>query len=349
MQGTDLFSLSKTRDLIQFNEPIISKKTKPIQLAKLIDQAKKAVARFSKLTKSITIKPEPPATTPNEEAETELKALKTDFEREIFLSAIHHDLRAIYDGEYFGLEISIEDMEKNLTSVIGAVDNRKLNQSQLANFEALSRRTDIQERFAAFLSRVETEAAKITTSDFAENLIVMQFEKSLRPSDWEALEFRADMDKTGKDRVLHFAQTLDKMKIYEKTKAATHQIASQVDIQKQLEDFQTAIMAKVDSSQAKYEKLESDLVKMFEAKLNKLTFAPPSGQAAAKQPAASKSPKPKQSKPKNAVRFCFTCGSRTCKKGNDCEGRPDIKCWVCDEYGHFATSRKYHGKKESKN
>ena len=116
----------------------------------------------------------------------------------------------------------------------------------------------------AFLARIENEAAKITSSDFAENLIVMQFEKSLRPSDWDALEFRADMDKTGKDRVAHFAQTLDKMKIYEKTKAATHQIAPQVDIQKQLDDFQAAIMAKVDSSQARYEKMETDLVKMFE-------------------------------------------------------------------------------------
>ena len=79
MQGTDLFSLSKTRDLIQFNEPLISKKTKPIQLAKLIDQAKKAVARFTKLTNSIKIKVEP-AAQPNLEAETELEALKTDFE-----------------------------------------------------------------------------------------------------------------------------------------------------------------------------------------------------------------------------------------------------------------------------
>jgi len=344
MEGSDLLCISKTRDLILFNEPLISKKTKPIQLAKLVNQAKKAVDRFSKLTKPITIKTEA-AGTPNVEAVTELEALKTDFEREIFLSAIHPDLRAIYDGEYFGLEITIADMAKNLTSVIGAVDSRKMNQSKIANFEALSRRTDIQERFAAFLARIETEAAKITSSDFAENLIVMQFEKSLRPSDWDALEFRADMDKTGKDRVAHFAQTLDKMKIYEKTKAATHQIAPQVDIQKQLDDFQAAIMAKVDSSQARYEKMETDLVKMFEAKLNKLTFSSPSGQAA--KDVAAKGSKP--SRPRNEMKFCYTCGSRKCKKGDSCEGRPDIKCFTCDEYGHFATSRKYHGKKESKN
>ena len=79
MQGSDLLCLSKTRDLIQFTEPLISKKTKPIQLAKLIDQAKKAVARFTKLTNSIKIKVEP-AAQPNLEAETELEALKTDFE-----------------------------------------------------------------------------------------------------------------------------------------------------------------------------------------------------------------------------------------------------------------------------
>ena len=344
MEGSDLLCLSKTRDLIQFNEPLISKKTKPIQLPRLIDQAKKAVARFAKLTKSISIKTEPGASA-DTEAIGELEALKTDFKREIFLSAIHSDLRAIYDGEYFNLETTIADMEKNLTLVIGAVDNRKANQSQLANFEALSRRIDIKEHFAAFLARIEVEAAKITTSNFAENLIVMQFEKSLRPSDWEALEFRADMDKTGKQRVQHFAETLDKMKVYEKTRAATHQIAPQVDIQKQLNDFQAAILAKVESSQARYEKLETDLVQMFEAKLNKLTSAPPSQAAQT----ATKAPKPKQSKPKKEVKFCFVCGSRTCNKGNDCEGRPDIKCYLCEEFGHFATSRKFHGKKESKN
>ena len=118
-----------------------------------------------------------------------------------------------------------------------------------------------------------------------------------------------------------------------------------MDIQKQLDDFQAAIMAKVDSSHARYEKLETDLVKMFEAKLNKLAFAPTSG-SAAKEVAANG---PKPSKPKSQFKFCYTCGSRTCKKGNDCEGRPDIKCYSCDEYGHFATSRKYHGKKEPKN
>ena len=346
MEGSDLLCLSKTRDLIQFNEPLISKKTKPIQLAKLIDQAKKAVARFTKLTKSITIKTEPGGEADNE-AVGELQALKTDFEREIFLSAIHPELRAIYDGDYFGMEIDIAVMEKNLTTVIGAVDNRTLNQSKLANFEALQRRTDIQEHFQAYLARIEKEAALITTTEFAENLIVMQFEKSLRPSDWDALQFRADMDKTGKERVQHFAQTLDKMKIYEKTRAATHQIAPQVDMQKQFDDFQAAILAKVESGQARFEKLETDLVKMFEAKLNMLTSAPSSAQTA--KEAAPKAPKPKQPKPKSEVKFCFVCGGKTCKKGDECEGRPDIKCFLCDEFGHFAMSRKFHGKKQPKN
>jgi hypothetical protein len=91
-------------------------------------------------------------------------------------------------------------------------------------------------------------------------------------------------------------------------------------------------------SDKRYEMLLEDIG----AKLNQLNASKTETDP---QPASTK-PKAKKTKPKkkkfNKDNYCFVCGLRG-HNDPDCKGRPDMICILCDQPGHVASSRKFHG------
>ena len=191
MDSQVVLQLTKSRDGLVFAKPIISRSTKPGQLAKLIENVMKSVNRFKLVADCLATKSE------DEEGEANQKVLDlmNELEREIFISGLAKDLVNLYDGEYFNCDISIDKMKLNLNQVIGAPNAKDEEKRHLAEFNSMQRRVEIDETFTSFLDRLKTKAAEVTKDSYADKLVEIQFERGLREMDQSALDFHKDSGK----------------------------------------------------------------------------------------------------------------------------------------------------------
>ena len=129
---------------------------------------------------------------------------------------------------------------------------------------------------------------------------------------------------------------LDKMKMNRKKAVKVNSVLEETNLlESKLDELKNELRQESDK---RYEMLLEDIG----AKLNQLNASKTETDP---QPASTKS-KAKKTKPKkkkfNKDNYCFVCGLRGHNDPN-CKGRPDMICILCDQPGHVASSRKFHG------
>ena len=327
----DYIQLAKVRDGLLFSKPMITKATKPSILNKKLDLVQKQVDRFKLMASSLVVKSD-------SQSDTQVGGMVDEFEKEIFMSSLSPDLLSSYDDEFFNTELEIDDMKTNLKAIIGEPDEQELEKQKLEDFHSMARRTELKETFTSFTKRLEIAAAGITDTKYSEKLVENQFDKSLRPMDRDALDFRANADQKGMARINHFAETLDKMKMYAKTEVKTHHLEIAESIEEKFEAMEQRLSER---SNSRFDEIL--------AKINQIQFTPnnPSPNPTSKNSEAKEDSKPKSTKKKTFKQpkpadYCFMCGLRKCKDSN-CKGNDDLTCILCNKTGHIATSRHFHG------
>ena len=327
----DYVQLAKVRDGLLFSKPVITRATKSSILNKKLDLVEKQVNRFKLMASSLVLKSD-------SESDTQVGGMVDEFEKEIFMSSLSPDLLSSYDDEFFNTELEIEDMKTNLKAIIGEPDEQELEQQKLEEFHSMARRTELKETFTSFVKRLETAAAGITTTEYSKKLVENQFDKCLRPMDRDALDFRADADQKGMKRINHFAQILDKMKMYAKAEVKTHHLEIAESIEEKFEAMEQRLSER---SNSRFDEIL--------AKINQIQITPstPLPKPTSKKSEAKEDPKPKSTKKKTFKQpkptdYCLMCGLRRCKDPN-CKGNDDLICILCNKAGHIATSRHFHG------
>ena len=325
----DYVQLAKLRDGLLFSKPVINRATKPSMLNKKLELVDKQITRFSLMANSLMVKAE--ATEDNQ-----VTGMVSEFEREIFMSALSSELLGSYDDSFFNIETEVDDMKTNLKSIIGEPDNQQIEQQKLQDFHAMARRNEIKETFANFIKRLQTAATEITSTEYSKKLVENQFEKSLRQMDRDVLDFHADADKVGMDRINHFAQILDKMKMNAKAEVKTHHLEIAESFEAKFEAMEQRLS---DRSDSRFDEVL--------AMINQIQLRPSSSPAKPDNKQPEKDPKPKFTKKKTFKQpkptdYCLMCGLRKCKDPN-CKGNDDLTCILCNKTGHIATSRHFHG------
>ena len=327
----DYVQLAKVRDGLLFSKPTITRATKPAILNKKLDLVDKQVNRFNLMASSLVVKSE-------SQADDQVSDMINEFEREIFMSSLSSDLLSSYDDEFFNVELTIDDMKTNLKAIIGEPDEAELENQKLEDFHSMTRRTELKETFTSFVKRLETAAVEITDTEYSKKLVENQFDKSLRSMDRDALDFRADADKKGMIKINHFAQILDKMKMYAKVEVKTHHLEIAESIEEKFEAMEQRLSER---SNSRFDEIL--------AKINQIQLTPniPSPNQTSKKSETKEDPKPKTTKKKTfkqpkATDYCLMCGLRKCKDPN-CKGNDDLTCILCNKTGHIATSRHFHG------
>ena len=325
----DYVQLAKLRDGLLFSKPAINRATKPSMLNKKLDLVEKQITRFSLMANSLTVKAE--AT-----EDEQVTGMISEFEREIFMSALSSELLGSYDDSFFNIETEVNDMKTNLKSIIGEPDNQQIEQQKLEDFHAMARRNEIKETFTNFIKRLQTAATEITNTDYSKKLVENQFEKSLRQMDRDVLDFHADADKVGMAKINHFAQILDKMKMNAKAEVKTHHLEIAESFEAKFEAMEQRLS---DRSDSRFDEVL--------AMINQIQLRPSSSPAKPDNKQPEKDPKPKFTKKKTFKQpkptdYCLMCGLRKCKDPN-CKGNDDLTCILCNKTGHIATSRHFHG------
>ena len=339
-----LLQIAKSRDSLMIKKPLISRATKPEKLSKLINEIENSTKRFKLVATCLTTKTGPDEN--EDKSAAQLVQLADEMEKDIFLSGLDPKLIELYDGEYFSTAISIDDMKSNLELIIGTVDPKEEEKRQIQEFNAMSRRVELNESFASYLKRLKTKANALTKTNYANKLVEVQFANSLRDMDQSALDFHA-LSETGITLVDRQAELLDKMNMFKKKEVKVNSIQDQVrGLDSKLTEWKTELKSELlEVSNQRYEKLLGDI----DAKLNKLDVKKTSeDRAPPPNPSKKAARNPPKKKPKkfNKEDYCFVCGLRG-HNDMDCKGRPDMICILCDQPGHVASSRKFHG--QSKN
>ena len=325
----DYVQLAKLRDGLLFSKPVVNRATKPSMLNKKLDLVDKQITRFSLMANSLTMKAE--AT-----EDEQVTGMISEFEREIFMSALSPELLGSYDDSFFNIETEVDDMKTNLKSIIGEPDNQQVEKQKLEDFHAMARRNEIKETFTNFIKRLQTAAIEITSTDYSKKLIENQFEKSLRQMDKDVLDFHADADKVGMDKINHFAQILDKMKMNAKAEVKTHHLEIAESFEARFEAMEQRLS---DRSDSRFDEVL--------AMINQIQLRTSSSPAKPDNKQPEKDSKPKSTKKKTFKQpkptdYCLMCGLRKCKDPN-CKGNDDLTCILCNKTGHIATSRHFHG------
>ena len=325
----DYVQLAKLRDGLLFSKPVVNRATKPSMLNKKLDLVDKQITRFSLMANSLTMKAE--AT-----EDEQVTGMISEFEREIFMSALSSELLGSYDDSFFNIETEVDDMKTNLKSIIGEPDNQQVEKQKLEDFHAMARRNEIKETFTNFIKRLQTAAIEITSTDYSKKLIENQFEKSLRQMDKDVLDFHADADKVGMDKINHFAQILDKMKMNAKAEVKTHHLEIAESFEARFEAMEQRLS---DRSDSRFDEVL--------AMINQIQLRTSSSPAKPDNKQPEKDSKPKSTKKKTFKQpkptdYCLMCGLRKCKDPN-CKGNDDLTCILCNKTGHIATSRHFHG------
>ena len=342
MDSQLILQLAKSRDGLVFPKPIISRSTKPENLVKLLEKAEKPVNRFQLVSNCLVTKSANDSLSEDQKkANVKLTELVAELEREIFLSAIDNNLMMLFEGEYFNVDVTIEQMKSNLKEIIGVPDSKDEEKRQLEDFNSMSRRTEIDETFSSYLNRLKTKAALLTKDSYADKLVEFQFGKMLREMDQSALDFHT-LDQSGIALLDKQAELLDKMKMFRKKEVKVNSLQDDVTIlDSKLTEFRNELRQE---SKQQYEQLLEDIG----AKLNQLNVQKSEPKSEKRDPPANANQKANTNKkaPKkkkfNKDDYCWVCGLRG-HNNMDCKGRPDMVCILCDQPGHVASSRKFHG------
>ena len=365
MSGNAAFQVLKARQEFRFKSPIISLDTSPAVLMKKLTEIEEVLAQFDQFTGCVKVEIDIKSTPDDENPDAGQKAaaafedLIQAAKSDIFCSAIKPEMLKLYDGSMFNTKMSIEELEKNLKSVLGTLTPGEAKRQLKADFQKLTRRSDINETFEAFLDRTIAKAKKLTNvQEFQNELVCDQFESTLRPMDLEAIDTFCESNNTGVTLARDRAKLLDRKKYFKRSEVETHHVELQQANQmlmEQVSDLTRKISSLESSADNRNDALSNQMAELM-LKIDNLSNKPVQVQVHSND----KSGKTKQSepKPKNPVKevkknrfenrfedpdyFCFVCGLHKCDNKHNCSGDESKFCVICRVKGHVATSRKYH-------
>ena len=371
MAFTGSFQVLKAKQEFQFKTPVISLSTSPSDLVKKWTEIQHVLDQFDQFTGSVQaeadVKSDPD---PNAAAKKAFQALINGAKQEIVCSALKPEMLTLYNGSLFNPRMTVTAIEANLKQVLGEITPKEAKRQQKAEFLKLTRRCDINEKFETFLDRLIAKAESLSNNtDVREELVIEQFESSLRPMDNEALEVFSESDETGINLIRDNAQLLDRKKFFKRSEAETNHLElqeantiliGQVDkLTRDMASFQSTSVNREELLTSKISQLQEQFDQLFKSiqsgnvrSVNSNSSAPSPAPAPKVTTGKSKS-KDQSDKFKDPDFFCYNCGLRNCKNKHKCDGDDTKFCVICQKNGHVASSRKYHkpagSPKKSKN
>ena len=152
-------------------------------------------------------------------------------QEEVVRSFLGADLLQLYKGVYFERGLGFQEMLKNLKNILKVPSQEQISAQARADFNQLTRRTDIDESFTQFLGRLKNEVAKFWTQEaYATVLVEERFKNSLRDIDKTFL-LMLTHDKTGAQKLPYEAKMLDEKGLHKRNVNQVNQInaASQAE------------------------------------------------------------------------------------------------------------------------
>lgn len=369
MSNNAAFQILKAKHEFRFKSPIIARNTTPTGLSRQWSEIQDAIDQFDEFTTcvraEVDIKTHPhdsdaEESDSNGQQAVSLQAMVDKAKSEIVCSALKPDLLQLYEGSMFNNKLSVDVLEANLKSVLGELTPKELKRKLKADFDKLTRRCDINEKFGTFLDRLILKAAKLSeNADFRAELVADQFESSLRPMDMEAIDTFCESQKTGIHLIRDQAELLDKKKFFKRSEVQTNHLELQesnmilVGEVERLTQQVAAIQSQADQREASFQEIMSSMaskmdqihrsIKSQETDVNSTKTAPPAV-AAKPTPVPEKKVTEKKKNPfTNPDFFCFNCGLHKCSNKHKCSGdNSKLFCIICQKYGHVASARKHH-------
>ena len=378
MTSTGSFQILKAKQEFLFKSPVISLATSASDLAKKWTDIQHVLDQFDQFTGCITAEADV-KTDPDGTKAAAVLALINSAKQEIVCSALKPEMLTLYSGSLFNSRMPVDTIKSNLKQVLGEISPKEEKKQLKAKFLKLTRRCDINEKFETFLDRLITDAAELSTNqDVQDELVIEQFESSLRPMDIEAIEVFHEDEETGLDLIKAHAKLLDRKKFFRRSEVESNHL--------ELQQANTILIDQVDNLTRKITNFESSAENREEVLTNKIIElqaqmnqlvnsiqagavktvhstsgapppnpAPKSNSAPAQRPVSGKPKKNNQFKNKfeDPDFFCYNCGLRRCSNKHKCDGDDTKFCVICQKTGHVASSRKYHkpagSPKKSKN
>ena len=368
MASTGSFQILKAKQEFLFKSPFISRATSASDLEKKWQEIEHVLAQFDQFTGCITaevdVKSDPDGT-----KATAVEALINSAKQEIVCSALKPEMLTLYSGTLFNPRMLVSTIKSNLKQVLGEISPKEAKKQLKANFMKLTRRCDINEKFETFLNRLIAESSSLSTNqDVRDELVIEQFESSLRPMDLEAIEVFYEDDETGIDLIKAQADLLDRKKFFKRSEVESNHL--------ELQQANTILIDQVDnltrkitsfeSSAENREQMLTNKIMELQAQMNQLVNSVQSGNVqnvhstsstAPPKPTPAKSQSSGNSKSKNDGQFknrfkdpdyfCYNCGLYRCSNKHKCDGDDTKFCVICQKNGHVASSRKYHKPAES--
>ena len=372
MSSTGSFQILKAKQEFLFKSPFISRSTSPSDLEKKWKEIEHVLAQFDQFTGCIKAETDV-KTDPDQSKATAIQALIDSAKQEIVCSALKPDILTLYSGTLFNPRMLVTTIKSNLKQVLGEISPKEAKKQLKSNFLKLTRRCDINERFETFLDRLIIESTELSNNnEVRDELVIEQFESSLRPMDLEAIEVFYENDDTGIDLAKAQAQLLDRKKFFKRSEVESNHLELQQanTILIDQVDNLTRKISSFESSAENREEILTNKIMELQAQMNQLvnsvqsglvqsvhstSSTPPSKPAHATQPVSGKPKKDDQfkNKFKDPDFFCYNCGLHRCSNKHKCDGDDTKFCVICQKNGHVASSRKYHkpagSPKKSKN
>ena len=374
MSSTGSFQILKAKQEFFFKTPFISRATSASDLEKKWQDIEHVLAQFNQFTGCIAAEVDV-KTDPGGTKADAVQALINSAKQEIVCSALKPEMLTLYSGTLFNPRMPVSTIQSNLKQVLGEISPKEAKKQLKANFLKLTRRCDINEKFETFLNRLIFESTSLSNNqDVRDELVIEQFESSLRPMDLEAIEVFYEDEDTGIDLVKAQAELLDRKKFFKRSEVESNHL--------ELQQANTILIDQVDNLTRKITSFESSAenreqvltnkIMELQSQMNQLVNSIQSGTSQTVHSTTSTAPpKPNPAKSSNSGNgkskkdgqfqnrfkdpdyFCYNCGLHRCSNKHKCDGDDTKFCVICQKNGHVASSRKYHkpagSPKKSKN
>ena len=209
--------LLQLKDAFLAKAPVLGLKSTPTELNHYLEEIDVKLTDFQDVYDCLfTAKPE--TGSPN------LKLI-VKCESDVLLSFCKPDIQLALGRENFSNAKSVDELKTALKSVIGEEDPQVLAAQLKNEFGEMGRRTEINETFDCFITRLVKMAEKITSTDYKNQLVIDQFNKCLRPMDLEVIQlFPSQCTGTGINLLRAKAKILDDRKYHTKVELNAHQV-----------------------------------------------------------------------------------------------------------------------------
>ena len=209
--------LLQMKDAFLAKSPVLSLKSTPTELKHYLEEIDIKLADFEDVYNCLfPAKPE--------SGTADLKLIQK-CESDVLLSFCKPDIQLALGRSEFSNAKTVVQLKNALKLAIGEEDPHVHAAQLKKEFVDMGRRIELNEKFDYFITRLVKKAEQITTTNYKIDLVVEQFEKSLRPCDLEVIQLFPDQcTGTGLDLIRAKAKLLDDRKYHLKREVNSHQV-----------------------------------------------------------------------------------------------------------------------------